>query len=51
LVKVAQKNESDFRFITEFPDLDKSSRIDIMLITPYSLRGKDSDIEIECKIV
>jgi hypothetical protein len=22
-----------------------------MLITPYSLRGKDSDIEIECKIV
>jgi hypothetical protein len=52
LVRIADKSKNiNFRFITEYPDLEKSSRIDIKLITPNSLKNKDNDIEIECKII
>lgn len=41
LVKQTDKSDNvGFRFITEYPDLNKNSRIDIKLITPNSLTNK-----------
>lgn len=53
LVKIAENKKSTFpfRWITEFPDLEKNNRIDIELDTPYSLQNKNKGIKIECKIV
>ncbi len=54
LVNEAKKKQNcyfPFRWITEFPDLDKNNRIDIDLATPLSLIDDIYAIKIECKIV
>ncbi len=53
LVRVAKKKKSElfFYWITEFPDIERNNRIDIELITPYSLKDDEKTIKIECKIV
>lgn len=53
LVRIAKKKNNGlmFQWITEKPDLDNNSRIDILLITPLSLGDESKNINIECKIV
>ncbi|MCK4981423.1 MAG: hypothetical protein KAS17_00795 [Victivallaceae bacterium] len=54
LVKLAKKNKDynlPFRWITEFPDIERNNRIDIDLATPASLKDDSLAIKIECKIV
>ncbi len=53
LVIIAEKEKSKlfFRWTPESLDLDENSRIDIELVTPFSLREDKLGIKIECKIV
>jgi len=54
LIKIAETKESNLKFewVTESRNLVKSNRIDVTLITPYSLGlGFEKQIGIECKIV
>lgn len=53
LVRIAEKKNSVlvFQWITERPDLNNNSRIDILLVTPLSLGDSSKNINIECKIV
>ncbi len=54
LVRNAKKMKNinfPFRWITEFPDIEKKNRIDIDLATPLSLINDSYAIKIECKII
>jgi hypothetical protein len=54
IVKIAKSKKQPnfpFRWITEFPNLEKNNRIDIDLATPQSLIDDEHAIKIECKII
>ncbi len=54
IVKIAKSKKHPnfpFRWITEFPNLEKNNRIDIDLATPQSLIDDEHAIKIECKII